>query len=446
MPSTEEILLEIELAASSPERVFDWLKARAEKPYDESFQGGEEVERSLLSRESDLINLGLARYGFSSGIVRKLFSGSFTPKSDLHLDLGPSRPKLNIANALRLGALSNRTLMKRGLLERMPTVLFGSDSWNFELIRDFVTTAGADEVYAMFRNPTIHGDVLARLYAKESPFDLLTDERWKFLITATIGNRRLEEEYSGPMDGWAEFMHERVFAKAWELAERAPVTDEWANLLLRLLETVSPVYSRKKEKMGVIERWRLSVGSETADPSDPFSGGYLDNLGAFRVFLVRLLPSSDIDLLKDHQDVALRCGFYERGDPTREELLEAYAREPELLLKHALRNDAVWMRRETRETLRTLCWEECRTKEDDTLQFPNAYKKRCDQLDTEHPEWFAEGHHEEAGKHQTDLENSLEALRAGQVSILDHLASFDRMPIYFWVAVFILEVTLFRRC
>ena len=113
MRSPAEILLESELAYSTPERVFAWLKERADKPTDGFLLGGEEVEQTLLSRQSNLINLGLARYGFSRTVVGKLFSGDFTPESNVPLDLRSDRTMPGIAHVLRLAALSNQTLVQR---------------------------------------------------------------------------------------------------------------------------------------------------------------------------------------------------------------------------------------------------------------------------------------------------------------------------------------------
>ena len=50
-------------------------------------------------------------------------------------------------------------------------MLFGGTGFlisEAELMRELVTAAGADEMYAMFQNPTIDGEILALLYAKRA--------------------------------------------------------------------------------------------------------------------------------------------------------------------------------------------------------------------------------------------------------------------------------------
>ena len=161
-----------------------------------------------------------------------------------------------------------------------------------------------------------------------------------------------------------------------------------------------------------------------------------------RLTLVRLLGRSEIEGLKNNEDAALRCGFYAHGNPTQEELVEAHAREPKLLLNYALRNEAVWRRKDTRETLRTLCW----TDKDPDLLFPNAYKENRDRFETAHPEWFTEDQGEGVSERQPDLANGLKAIQAGQADLLNHLVDMrTRMTIFFWIVCFVLAAILFRK-
>jgi len=393
MRSTEAQLLEAELMNSTPEHVYAWLKRRAEASNGESYSGDEELEEAPLSRESDLVDLGLARYGFSGAVVRKLFSGDRRhSQGDAHILGRSDHAMLNMTRVLRLAVLSNRMLTKHTLLERMPHILFGINwlSSDLEPIREFVTSAGADEIIALFHNPTIDDDVLAKLYKKERPFDSLSEERWQHLILASVGNPRLRAEYVGPMDGWAEYRHGCVFNEACALAEKVPTTKRWAEILVLLLQETSPEAFAIKDKMAVIQRWHVSASGEAdAEPAEDSSSedGYLDDFAAVRLVLVRLLSNSEIHGLRSHEDVAMRCAFYRYGNPTPEELREAHAREPKFLLNYALRNDAIWRRSETREVLRELCWAD---KSDHDLWFPNAYRDRSDRLKSEHPEWFQE--------------------------------------------------------
>jgi hypothetical protein len=87
-------VLEAQLAASTADRVFAWLKARAGRPKDSPSDTDPQVERSLLVRNDPLINLGLAQYGIEDDTVKTLFN-STDPA------YGP---------ALRLAVLSNQAL------------------------------------------------------------------------------------------------------------------------------------------------------------------------------------------------------------------------------------------------------------------------------------------------------------------------------------------------
>jgi hypothetical protein len=427
--------------SSTPERVYAWLKERAETTGDYQYTG-EKLEQSLLSRESDLIDLGLARYGCSRAVVKNLFSGNPSREATAGMVGRCGHRKPDMAQVLRLAALSNRMLVRLGA--KMPYHLFRDDSLeDLEPIREFVTSADPDEVFAMFQNPTIDGEVLAKLYSRERPFDSVNDDRWEFLIRATLANPRLQAAYVGPMDGWAEYKHGQVFEKAWALAEKVPITNRWANVLVQLLEVVSPEVYLIKDKMAVIQRWQVGSCTETVEQPDPSSDGFLDDFGTMRVILVRMLRNSEVERLKSHEDVALRCGFYRYGNPTQEDLIAGHAREPNLLLDHALWNDSVWSRKETRERLHTLCWAE----RDLDLSFPNAYQEQSDRFEAEHPEWFKEDPSEgEKREHQSDLVNGWKAIHAGQADILKGLADMrTRMTIVFSIACFVLAAILFRR-
>jgi hypothetical protein len=76
MTSIEKTLLKAELMASAPEYVLAWLRARADSSNTEplGIGGEDELELAFLTRGSGLIELGLARYGYSEVVIRKLGS------------------------------------------------------------------------------------------------------------------------------------------------------------------------------------------------------------------------------------------------------------------------------------------------------------------------------------------------------------------------------------
>jgi hypothetical protein len=457
MRSTEAQLLEAELMNSTPEHVYSWLRNRAEmSDNDEQYDGDEELEESLLKRGSPLIDLGLARYGHSATVVRRLFLDERCGGENNGQILGGSgHASVGAGRLLRLAALSNRTLMKHGgTLEKMPLVLFTDDVVfsDLEPIREFVEAADPDEVLALFQNPTIDGEVLAKLYEKEAPFERLGEERWQELIAATIGNPRLRADYVGPMDGWAEYMHGRVFNEAWALAQRVPTTVRWSRLLVRLLDETSSECFSIKDKMAAIRRWNVpsSTGTEPRpNATEASQYGYLDDFGSMRLVLAKLMSESEVHDLKNHEDVAMRCAFYVYGRLTRQDLLDAFSKEPRFLLNYALENKAIWRRSETRETLHELCLQAA--KPDSDLWFANAYRTRSDRLETEHPEWFRESHGEQRElPSQPGPSNELIALKAVQAvqgDILNQiLALRSRITVLLGVACIAFALISFRKC
>ena len=244
--------------------------------------------------------------------------------------------------------------------------------------------ANDDEIAALFQNPQINSNFLGDLYAREGAFDGLEEGRWRRLIAASTGNPRLKTEYSGSMDGWAEYVHGRVFDQAWSLAARVPVSEEWADILSRLLEDTLPLCFSMKDRIAVIDRWR--------EPDRTALGqaalGYEDAFGYVRMWLTRLWFEWELEQFKDHDDIALRCGYYRRGRLDAEGLRAAFAKDSKFVLDCALDNENVWRDRQTREALRKLCWGVDRPQ--DELEYPNYFEGAEGRFRDKHPEWFVD--------------------------------------------------------
>ena len=99
MTHTESELLKAELMASAPEHVHTWLRERAELPKAESvaLHYSDDLELALLTRKSDLIELGVARYGLCDEAIRNVFQ---------------SAPATDHGRAVRVAALSNQVLKR----------------------------------------------------------------------------------------------------------------------------------------------------------------------------------------------------------------------------------------------------------------------------------------------------------------------------------------------
>ena len=434
-------LVEAELMNSTPEHVHAWLSRRGEVQKWSDW-GEKELEEALLTRKSDLINLALARYGTSGTVVGKLFAAVRRDTDGGTHSLGSSDHAVSeMTQVLRIAALSNRILNSG----EIPWILFGEAPNIVEpdmlLTRDFVTSARSDEVLALFQNPTIHGDFLESLYKRERPFERLGQKRWQELIEASIGNPRLREEYSGSgWDGWAAYRHGCVFDAAWKLAEKVPTTEGWANILARLLKGTSEHHLSEDEVAVMIQRWRVS----------PRAKSY--NLDVFAVLRMRLLQGrigymsdSEIRELKSHEDVAMRCAFYQYGDLTSEELKKAYAREPTLLLNYVLENDAIWRQSETRKALRELCWADT---DDDMCSDRESYESGSEKARLEHPDWF-EDEFSEPGENaglSEDLVNLGQAIEALRFQILSLRMLLKNVLWIVSILLVFLIVLLVRRC
>lgn len=421
MPSIEDRLLEAELMNSAPEYVYAWLKTRAEAP-SSSAPGGDGLEQSLLTRGSNLIDLGLACYGVSIDVVRKLFD---------------REPRDEAEQLLRLAVLSNRALVKRTLLRPIPTLLVSKTWPNEEAVKELVTSASAEEIVALFQNPTIDDSLLREAFARDGACASVTDERWLWLVAASVGNPRLQAEYSGSMDGYAEYSYGRVFADAWRLAETAPVTVQWAHVLEGLFRKLVPKASIG-DKMAAIDRWR--VPESGADESYA-QGGFLNQFETVRFLLTRLISQSELKALLSHEDIAIRCGCYSRCELIPDEMREAFKRETKYFLEHALGNDGIWRDPLTREVLRTLCWAD---KSDADMIFPNQFKSRSERLKKEHADWFAENEPASTEKplSLSEVGGVVKAIQANQVEIRRYLI----WGLYVLCALLLIALGSLRRC
>ncbi len=196
----KNVLLEAELLASSPERVRAWLEESASKA-DALSWNEEHIEKALLARGDPLINLSLARFSGNSHILQALLSG-----------LGKE------TKAIRLAALINEAAGRHSL-GGIPGALIGHQGQMADLLRSL----DEEEITALFSNPTLEDDFLSDFFEMKDPWKALDEERQLAALRALYENSRVTREYSGPMDSYAEYLHDKVFDAAWALAEKLPV-------------------------------------------------------------------------------------------------------------------------------------------------------------------------------------------------------------------------------
>ena len=357
-----EQLLRYELLAAGPEYVYEWLKGRAD-----AGECTDEIEESLLQRDSALIRLGLARYGFSREVKAHLFRASRLVEEENALRADFSGTNKDLAKALRLSVLANKNLP--GGLMTFPHFLF-EDRFPPSLgpLREFLLAADDDELDALFQNATIDLDLLCCLYSKEEPFDQLSEDRWRRVIVASIGNPLIESTPPMYVDGDIWYRHSKAIGGAWDLASMVPVTSSWAFVLTWLLSRL-PRDHRDHGVKTTIGRWYDS-GSPLLDH------GFLNNFGEVRRLLGQFASAS---YLKSHEDVALRCAFYSFHTMTSNEIVDALAKEPQLFLNYSADNRAIWSSSDQREAVEQFCA---------TAGLSSKYADQKRWLRARHPEWL----------------------------------------------------------
>jgi hypothetical protein len=222
----KNIVLEAELMSGSPERVRSWLEATAADQATH-WANDEVIERALLARNDALINLSLARFSTNNGILQEIFTG-------------PGKENL----ALRLATLQNEAAARRSFID-MPLSLVDRHDQLPAVLSAFCE----EELTALFSNPTLGDNFLIDFFEQKAPWQALDESRQLAACRALYKNPRMQSRYSGPMDGYAEYLHDHVFDSAWAIAEKLPVKAAWASTLCWLYEKLPPRSSSVKDPL-----------------------------------------------------------------------------------------------------------------------------------------------------------------------------------------------------
>jgi len=368
-------VLEAQLAASTADRVFAWLEARAGRPKDSPSDTDPQVEKSLLARNDPLINLGLAQYGIEDDTVNTLFN-STDPVY---------RP------ALRLAVLSNQALVTQqayhtgNLTEALIGQHRNASEWLPELSNE--------ELWALFTNPTLDDDFLIDFLEQKTGWHELDERRQLFVLRALAKNPRMTARYDNLiMDGYAEYKHGAVFSAAWRLAETAPVTIQWCLALYGLFRQTT-ASSMMKEPLEVAKRWFPDPADAkvTAAEASRLESG---NLGAFallreeiaRLALQGSSAGAKFDALLTHEDLPVRLAACQYGHLTEAQIAAAAARDPKFVFEAVVRNEWLWSRSATREVLKTLAWAQPDPRS--YMDAPNMYRHMEAEFRRKQPAWF----------------------------------------------------------
>ena len=358
-----------------PVAVLQWMKENRKEPdegvYIDMVRNPDDraiLEYCLYRRNEPLIDFSLARYGYTANVLKRVYK--------------------RCDGGTRLAALENP-----------------NGSVHVITLDSFWNEASLLELKAFFRNPNLAGGLFTNLFLREHGFKDLTDERHLDLVTLCSKHPRLNKKYSSTiLDGLDEYHYHKTFDAAWGLARTAPVTPVWANALDELLGGCLPPNGYENPNEAIL-RWNI--------PEDFKEGGHWFNRGPFfrlRSTLARLLDQED---LENHQDAALRMGFYRNFDPLRFTDLPAYfSRDGEEFVNAAMYNPKLWKTEKLRQSLSSFCWK-C-PDPSHRMEMPSDYKIAQKHFMSLQPDWFLEEVREDTHE---EIDPTLEALATLQERI-----------------------------
>jgi hypothetical protein len=376
------IIQEAELTAMPPESVADFLKRRANQTKAEARNDpvDEDTEKALRGRADPLIDLALARYGRHMAVVLGLFQSSAA------------------SSPIRLACLTNKSIGKE-FLQSFPEGLLNPGSRCSKdkpgPICDWLSEASGAELSALFENPTLSDSFLTGLLERRGEWATIADDRLCGIIYVLSKNPRMRTpRESEIMDGWAESSYHSVFSAAWELAETAPVNENWAECLGWLYEQLL-LHAHLKSPLKVAERWHIDPADseELQEQERNHESGYLSNVEIVRKGLARLALSKNFKLVPEllaSVDLAFRAAAYADGDLNPEQLRAGYEKDGEIFFNQAIRNLSLWRRRGTRQALDEIAWDIAKHDKDSDLMAPNVYNMMVKDMREKHPAWFAD--------------------------------------------------------
>jgi hypothetical protein len=375
-------ILDAELAVSSSERVLSWLQIRAKSAHNSTPEFDAQVEATLLARQDPLINLGLAQYGIEDRTLKTLFDSA----DPVH------------RTAVRLAVLSNEAIQKHQAYHtgNLIEALIGYKA----NVGEWLATLSNEELRALFKNPRLSDDFLIDFLAQKKGWNELDERKQLFVLKTLAQNPRLSARYKSIiMNGYAEYKHGAVFSAAWDLAKSAPVKIQWCWVLSELWSHTAPS-SSIEAPLEVAKRWFPDPADERVSEAEQKSieSGYLGAFGQVRSQLARIAvdksaSGAKLDNLLTHEDLPVRLAACRYGNLTADQIQAAVVRDPKFVFDQVVRNEALWRRLPTRETLKALAWEQ--PDPGSHMDAPNMYKYMEAEFRQKYPQWF-EGEDEEA--------------------------------------------------
>lgn len=324
------------LKVSPAEFVYQTLKDRGDWIDKNRFRlsnGNELLDKTLLDRNDPLVDLALAQFTTNPSIVAGLYGRSHAGKMGKEYALG-----------LRVACLSNKFV---------GSGFFFSDAGEWlgepgliKLIRD----GDEEEIYALVQNPNA-GALLASLYGRRNYFSDLPEMQWFALIRESIGNPRINTDYSnedGP-DLVAWDIHKEIL----NLLRTAPAEDGWVRMLNYLLMGLDPHFVRAPDRDidDILDRWgNVSIKESFGEQKGEDAKGYYTDLTEVQEFCCliaalygKIFEDREIRVLgsTDSADVVRRCAYYGNASLSLEEMRTAIERERRTFCFAAIYNDYI---------------------------------------------------------------------------------------------------------
>jgi hypothetical protein len=355
MESLTRIVTKRFLSVCPAEEALDWLKQRREKRGRWSLVWDDEndsYESVLLNRADHYIDFGLAKYGTSFNVAKRLYN-----RAD---------------EALRCVILANT-----------PN---GGFDYNLDNVVAEPSEERLSELHALMSNPHLPNAIFGLCFSRNRVFGKLSGDEYRELLIHMANNPRLSTPYDeeGWMDGWAEHDYRKVFNNAWDLTNSMPTTEPWAYALWMLLRRTQPAVGFKPNP--AINRWQIDPPIEPGKqyPLRPYSFELRGRLADFLAADKALLQADDL---------ALRLSFYRRFNPTLfPNWLQFYEGDREDFLDAARSNEALWKSGSNRDHLRELHWQHSLADPDHDLLLPNQFKSMEREMKMNHPDWFRSEH------------------------------------------------------
>ena len=357
------------LSSCSAEKAYEWLSENSMRFADEGvfhqrtlIRERRVLEYLLLRRKDRLIDLGLAQFGGTPYALQAVF--------------------VRGTAGIRCALLANPSLSAQDLQGKNPVV-------NLSAI---AKRGDRRELEALALNPHFPNTFYEHLLNRTEYFAELDESNYKFMLSRLGENPRLSTPYDYThLNGFTQWDHDRTSTMAWALTKTVPTTEEWAEVLVRLLHKAEGGLE-EEEIAPTLERWRIDPPLTDDDREYMLGYSYSWQL---RFRLADLLKANNN--LLNSEDPALRGSFYRRFS------LREYRNWPEFLqkdgegfVKEAMHNMSLWQTKEDRKRLKQVAWDTPDPNSD--LSMPNVYMSLFKMRLAEHPDWF----YDETDEHSAD--------------------------------------------